>query len=82
MMDLRDQPDLKESEVLQVCQDFQELQVSPVSRGRMDPQAPEESPAATGPKVNQVILALEGSLELLVYWVHQVYLELRVTPVT
>lgn len=82
MMDLRGQPGLKESEVLPVYQDFQAHQDFQVYQDRMDHQGPGECQAAMEQRVKEVIQDLEVSLVLLVYWVHLVYLVLRVTQVT
>lgn len=81
MMDLRGRPGPKESEVLQVCQDFQGHQDFQVYQDRTDLQAPGESQAATELKVKEATPDLEESLVHLVCWVHLVYLVLRETPV-
>lgn len=82
MMVLRGRLGLKESEVLQVCQDFQAHQDFQVYQDKMDPQAPGECQAATGQRVKGVTQALEVFLVLLVYRVHPVYLVPRATQGT
>lgn len=79
MMDLRGRAGLKESEALQVCQDFQAHQDFQVYQDRTDLQAPGECRAATEQRVKEVTRDLEESLVLLVCRAHLVYLVLRET---